>query len=119
MRFTAIILLFFWACATDEQVESSALETKIVLDKSGLIVDDDLPVIIANCTGCHSGKLVGQNRATREGWKEMIRWMQATQNLHDLGENEEIILNYLEKYYGPEESGRRKQVVITEWYKLE
>ena len=58
-------------------------------------------LVIANCTACHSGKLVQQNRATRDGWREMIRWMQATQKLWPLGpEVEETILDYLSTQYG-------------------
>ena len=62
---------------------------------------------------------MSQNRATREDWQEMIRWMQKTQNLWDLGENEPKILDYLEKNYGPEDTGRRKQLDVKEWYTLE
>jgi len=102
---------------TPENEVSVNIESK--LHESGLVKDENLPIILTNCTSCHSGKLVGQNRATREGWKEMIEWMQKSQNLSDLGENEAIILDYLEKYYGPEEQGRRKQLVVAEWYELE
>jgi len=65
--------------------------------------------------------LVTQNRATREGWKEMIIWMQATQGLQDLGENEKPILDYLAKHYAPEELGRRANLNVDEieWYILE
>ena len=76
-------------------------------------------LVIANCTGCHSGKLVTQNRATREGWRNMIRWMQETQNLRDLGTDEEKILDYLAKHYAPAEQGRRQNLVVEEWYELE
>ena len=55
-----------------------------------------------HCTGCHSGRLVAQNRATREGWRELIRWMQRTQRLPDLGTDEETILDYLAAQLGPE-----------------
>ena len=119
MKALVFILMFVFACTPGENLDTSVSDDELVLDKSGLIIDKDLPVVLTNCTGCHSGKLIGQNRATREGWEEMIVWMQATQNLHDLGENELIILDYLEKYYGPKESGRRKQLMITDWYKLE
>ncbi len=51
---------------------------------------------------------VMQNRATKEGWKSIITWMQQTQNLWPLGVNEEPILNYLAKNYAPESTGGRK-----------
>lgn len=85
---------------------------------SGLIIDEGLGLVIANCTSCHSAKLVTQNRATREGWESTIRWMQATQNFWDLGENEEAILDYLARNYAPQQLGRRAPLEITDWYEL-
>ena len=76
-------------------------------------------LVIANCTGCHSGKLVTQNRATREGWRNMIRWMQETQNLKDLGMDEEKILDYLSTNYAPAEQGRRQNLNVEKWYALD
>ena len=86
---------------------------------TGFKSGEGLPLVIENCTACHSSKLVTQNRATKEGWTGMIRWMQQTQNLWDLGENEEIIVNYLATYYAPEQKGRRENLANIEWYALE
>lgn len=86
---------------------------------SGLIVDDGFIQVKATCLACHSAKLVTQNRATRDGWKKMIRWMQETQNLWDLGDNEKIILDYLAKHYAPNEAGRRPNLPTPTWYALE
>jgi hypothetical protein len=88
---------------------------------TGLKVAEGFELVRANCTACHSGKLIAQNRATREGWQEMIRWMQATQGLWELGENEAAILDYLAANYAPEETGRRANLNIEEieWYLLE
>ena len=83
------------------------------------IIDEGVEVVISNCTACHSSKLVTQNRASREGWKATIEWMQSTQNLWPLGDNEEIILDYLSKHYSPEEKGRRSNLEDVEWYVLE
>ena len=49
----------------------------------------------------------------------MIRWMQETQNLWDLGTNEELILDYLAKHYAPDEAGRRPNLPSPTWYVLE
>ncbi len=87
--------------------------------KTGLIADNGYELVVANCTVCHSSKLVTQNRATREGWESMIRWMQATQKLWDLGENEDIILDYLAKNYAPKATGRRAPLADIEWYEQE
>lgn len=88
---------------------------------TGLVVDERLTLVTAQCTACHSSKLILQNRFTRDGWKEKIRWMQRTQKLWDLGETEPVILDYLVKYYGPEQKtfdGRRKPLPAVQWYKL-
>jgi len=89
--------------------------------RTGLKDDPNLQLIIGSCTSCHSGKLITQNRATREGWKAMIKWMQETQGLLDLGKNEPIILDYLAKHYAPEKIGRRQNLDMKdiEWYVLE
>ena len=89
--------------------------------QTGLIYDTHFDIVRAHCTACHSGKLVAQNRATREGWLQMIRWMQETQGLWDLGVNEPKILDYLAKNYAPEAVGRRTNIDVAavEWYILE
>jgi hypothetical protein len=89
--------------------------------QTGLIYAEGFELVRGTCTACHSAKLVTQNRATREGWVQMIRWMQETQGLWDLGKNEGIIVDYLAKHYAPEEVGRRANLDIAaiEWYILE
>ena len=86
---------------------------------TGLEAGEGLQLVITNCTGCHSAKLITQNRATREGWESIILWMQATQNLWDLGDNLDPIVSYLAKHYAPEEKGRRLPLRDIEWYELE
>src|SRR5690606_326101 len=93
------------------------VEGKHVL--TGLVDDEGLNLVIAHCTGCHSAKLVTQNRFNKEGWIRVIRWMQETQNLWDLGESEEAIVEYLSKHYAPEFAGRRKPLNEIDWYELE
>jgi hypothetical protein len=86
---------------------------------TGLAEDENLQLIIGNCTSCHSAKMVTQNRASREGWKTMILWMQATQGLWDLGDNEPLILDYLAEHYAPKKKGRRAPLTDIAWYDLE
>ena len=88
--------------------------------RTGFHADPNLQVVISACTSCHSSKLVTQNRATRTGWETMIRWMQATQGLPDLGDNEPVILDYLAKYYAPKAAGRRANLDLEkiEWFIL-
>lgn len=87
--------------------------------RTGLYADANLDLIIGACTSCHSSKLITQNKATRVGWKNMIMWMQETQGLSDLGKSEPVILDYLAKYYAPEETGRRKNLDKIKWYVLD
>ncbi|WP_335965253.1 monoheme cytochrome C [Galbibacter sp. PAP.153] len=86
--------------------------------ETGFVAGDGLDEVIGNCTNCHSAKLVTQNRMSRDGWLATIRWMQETQNLWDLGDQEDIILDYLATYYAPEDKGRRENLIVEEWYEL-
>lgn len=99
------------------EVDSAEIENGIHIP-SGLIVDDGFEVVMGTCGACHSLSLVTQNRADRAGWKDIIVWMQETQKLWDLGDQEDIILDYLAKNYAPENSGRRKNLENIEWYNL-
>ena len=86
---------------------------------TGFAEDENLQLIIGNCTSCHSAKMVTQNRASREEWKTMILWMQETQGLWDLGDNEPLILDYLAEHYAPKKKGRRAPLTDIAWYDLE
>ncbi|WP_394750360.1 monoheme cytochrome C [Spongiimicrobium salis] len=77
-----------------------------------------LTQVIQNCTNCHSSALVIQNKMSREAWGSTIKWMQETQNLWDLGEDEAIILDYLATYYAPDQKGRRENLSDVDWYEL-
>ncbi len=87
---------------------------------TGLKDDENLTIIIQSCLTCHSAKLITQNRASRQGWQDMIHWMQETQGLRDLGKYEPMILDYLSTHYAPQKIGRRQNLNIEEieWYVL-
>ncbi len=107
--------------STIEKVENSdpdKIENGIHL-RTGLIEAEGLTEVVNNCTNCHSAQLVIQNRMSAERWAATIRWMQETQNLWDLGANEDIIINYLVTNYPPEDKGRRAVLTDIEWYELE
>lgn len=87
--------------------------------RTGFVEGEGLMLVVNNCTNCHSAKLVTQNRMSKERWLATIRWMQETQNLWDLGNNEEPIVNYLATYYAPVHKGRRQNLANLEWYELE
>ena len=86
--------------------------------RTGFIDAPGMQETINNCTSCHSAQLVIQNRMNKERWKATILWMQETQNLWDLGKNEDIIIDYLVKNYPPSSKGRREALKNIEWYEL-
>jgi len=86
--------------------------------KTGLIAKDGYQTVVSNCTACHSAKLVMQNRMNEARWNSTIKWMQETQNLWDLGDNQKIIVDYLVKNYPIEKVGRRHALNNINWYDL-
>jgi hypothetical protein len=113
------MFLVFLACKTSQPVTEAITIDKQKDPESGLFLDKNMMLVKGQCTGCHSAKLISMNRFTREGWKEKITWMQKTQNLWDLGEAEPAILDYLAKYYTPENKvSRRENLQNIEWYPL-
>lgn len=86
--------------------------------RTGLVEAEGLMPVVNNCTNCHSAKLITQNRMTKERWIATIRWMQETQNLWDLGANEDIIIDYLVQNYPPQKKGRRQRLNNINWYEL-
>ncbi|HEY5691801.1 MAG TPA: cytochrome C [Cyclobacteriaceae bacterium] len=86
--------------------------------RTGLVEAEGLMTVVNNCTSCHSSKLIIQNRMSAERWNATIRWMQQTQNLGDLGSNQEVIVNYLVANYPPKIIGRRENLTNIDWYEL-
>ena len=100
------ILLLFCAIPTFAAEQEIDKET-------GLIIAPGFDEVKTTCTVCHSPMLITQNKADREGWLEMIRWMQAKQGLQDLGpELENVILDYLAANYGPTAASRRMPLEV-------
>ncbi len=78
---------------------------------SGLIKAPGWELVRANCGGCHSHALVIQQRADRQTWLDMIRWMQASQNLWQFPPDTEAqILDYLAANYPPQPNRRRAPI---------
>jgi len=103
---------------TTEDDDWDKIENGIHL-RTGLKDAEGLMTVVNNCTNCHSAQLVMQNRINEERWVETIRWMQKTQNLWDLGDNEQVIVDYLVTNYPPKSKGRREALTNIEWYPLE
>lgn len=102
---------------TDGEDDWNKIENGIHV-RTGLKDAEGLMAVVNNCTNCHSAELVMQNRMNRERWIETIRWMQETQNLWNLGDNEAIILDYLVTNYPIINTGRRAPLTDIEWYSL-
>ncbi len=91
-----------------------ALATEIDTD-TGLVTEPGWEDVRAHCGACHSYSLVTNQRANRDAWRDMIRWMQRTQNLWRIPEEAETrILDYLAGNYGPDEAMRQRRAPIAE-----
>lgn len=78
---------------------------------SGLIKSPGWELVRAHCGGCHSHALVTGQRADRQTWLDMIRWMQASQNLWQFpADTEAQILDYLAENYPPKANRRRAPI---------
>ncbi len=78
---------------------------------SGLAKNPGWEQVRAHCGGCHSYALVISQRADRQTWLDMIRWMQATQNLWQFdAATEAKILDYLATSYPPQPNRRRAPI---------
>lgn len=79
--------------------------------QTGLVMNPGWQLVRAHCGGCHSHALVTAQRADRQTWLDMIRWMQATQNLWQFPpEIEAEILDYLADNYPPQANRRRAPI---------
>ncbi len=98
-------------------VDEDKIENGIHL-RTGLKDGKGLMTVVNNCTNCHSAKLVIQNRMNKERWDATIRWMQETQNLWDLGDNQKVIVDYLVTNYPVLEKSRRENLANIDWYEI-
>ena len=97
---TALFLLPAVAMPADEVDEAT-----------GLIKNPGWEMVRIHCGGCHSHALVIGQRADRQTWLDIIRWMQATQNLWQFDPaTENQILDYLADNYPPQPNRRRAPV---------
>ena len=78
---------------------------------TGLVERPGWELVRTQCGGCHSYGLITNQRGDRQAWLDMIRWMQATQNLWDLpAVTEAAILDYLAENYPPRRNHRRAPI---------
>ena len=100
------MLLLLWAVP-------GFTEDKEIDKETGLIIAPGFEQVKQTCTVCHSPMLITQNKADRDGWLEMIRWMQDKQGLWQLEPPlENAILDYLAANYGPTAASRRPPLQV-------
>ena len=101
MKFTLIPILILPAFAGAADIDAA----------SGLIKNPGWEQVRAHCGGCHSHALVTGQRADRNTWLDIIRWMQETQNLWQFQPQVETqILDYLAANYPPQPNRRRAPI---------
>jgi hypothetical protein len=89
----------------------AGLHASEVDEATGLRIDAGWEQVRVHCGGCHSHALVTSQRADRQTWLDMIRWMQATQNLWQFdAATEAAILDYLAANYPPQPNRRRAPI---------
>ncbi len=101
MKLAWVVLLFIpgAACAVDTDAAT------------GLIKNPGWQQVRAHCGGCHSHALVTSQRADRQTWLDIIRWMQETQNLWQFEPGTEAqIIDYLAANYPPRSNRRRAPI---------
>ena len=93
---------------------AAAIPADEIDQASGLIKNPGWEMVLIHCGGCHSHALVTGQRADRQTWLDIIRWMQATQNLWQFDpETETRILDYLADNYPPQPNRRRAPIPPT------
>ncbi len=103
-RLLAVIIFVSLCCP-------SAFAEDNIDPNTGLNIDTGWELVSAHCGVCHSHKLVISQRADRQTWLDIIRWMQATQNLWQFDPaTESTMLDYLAKNYPPQSSRRRAPI---------
>ena len=108
-RMIGLLLAAAYVCsAAAEQPHNAESATQKLDSESGLKIAPGWETVKANCTACHSAKLITAHRGDRYTWLEMIRWMQGSQGLWPLDlKTENAILDYLASQYPSSLSGRR------------
>ena len=104
-RFSVILVL---GLLLQPVIAQARTEAEPRSDLNALKLGEGRSLVAAQCGLCHSLTLVAQNRADRQGWLDLIRWMQNKHGLWPLGELEAPVLDYLETHYAPTVSGRRR-----------
>lgn len=99
--FAIVILLLSLPALPDAEIDVA----------TGLVKNAGWEMVRIHCGACHSHALVTAQRADRQTWLDIIRWMQATQNLWQFETDTETrILDYLAANYPPQANRRRAPI---------
>jgi len=105
-RGLACLLAIVALCAGSSSAQEIELDAY-----TGLKMSDDWELVRNNCIACHSPKLITQQRGSKDQWLNMIRWMQAKQNLWQFDpDTESRIISYLANNYPPQDDRRRAAI---------
>jgi mono/diheme cytochrome c family protein len=99
-----VLIVFAWiAAAAAQDPELDAY--------TGLKMTGDWELVRNNCIACHSPRLITQQRGSEAQWLNMVRWMQAKQNLWQFdAATEGKIIAYLAENYPPQAERRRAAI---------
>ncbi len=79
---------------------SSGMEVKSAGD--GILTPgENMELVAAICSACHSLHMVSQQGLSRSRWDKMLDWMIEEQGMEELSQDDrEAVLDYLSMYYG-------------------
>ena len=70
--------------------------------ETGLVKSEGWQEVRNHCGSCHSLDLLTGQRSSREGWRQTIRTMRDSHNMHELPTATEArIVGYLAEHYSP------------------
>jgi hypothetical protein len=108
MRRLVVSLLFIIAGLLATASSVAAEQTRGIDPTTGLVVTAGWELASAHCGACHSHRLVTAQRGDAEFWLRTIRWMQKTQNLWQIPDDQEqVLISYLAENYNETDWGRR------------
>ncbi len=94
-----------WLATQNPETPNWILETSAAPVKSpgeGILTPgENMELVAAVCSACHSLHLVKQQGLSKESWDETLEWMVDEQGMDELApEDHEAVLVYLSTYYG-------------------
>ncbi len=99
------------AAGTESGGSSEAEERALF---GGMPKDEGRLEVFGFCGACHSINLVVQQGLTRAVWEEVLVEMVRDQEMAPLRDDDRRkVLDYLEKYYGPDRRAKRAEKVST------